>query len=176
MKCQCGTAFCWLCGKAIDDTVFPAHFQWWNPAGCSNLQMNEDIVPSIWARIFARVLALGQLVLLGPITVASTLATCLLCSCCVYARISESTKSGSPPRAHIPPLPLYLLSISVGVTYIVTRVGKMWDAFSGLMSCWGLIWMLVLCIFPVALVAGSTVGAFGLAIFVIIYPCYAVAR
>jgi IBR domain, a half RING-finger domain len=30
MKCQCGQAFCWLCGEAIDDAIFPAHFQWWN--------------------------------------------------------------------------------------------------------------------------------------------------
>lgn len=40
MKCQCGAAFCWLCGKQIDDATFPAHFQWWNPAGCANLQVN----------------------------------------------------------------------------------------------------------------------------------------
>jgi hypothetical protein len=40
MKCQCGAAFCWLCGKQIEDTLFPAHFQWWNPSGCSNLQVN----------------------------------------------------------------------------------------------------------------------------------------
>ena len=40
MKCQCGSAFCWLCGRQIDDQTFPAHFQWWNPTGCSNLQVD----------------------------------------------------------------------------------------------------------------------------------------
>jgi hypothetical protein len=39
MKCQCGVAFCWLCGKQIEDSLFPSHFQWWNPSGCSNLQV-----------------------------------------------------------------------------------------------------------------------------------------
>ena len=40
MQCnQCQTAFCWVCGKQIDDDTFPAHFQWWNPAGCTNMQV-----------------------------------------------------------------------------------------------------------------------------------------
>eukprot|EP01031_Cornospumella_fuschlensis_P033225 gene33225-40199_t len=38
MKCQCGASFCWLCGQQVDDSIFPAHFQWWNPNGCANLQ------------------------------------------------------------------------------------------------------------------------------------------
>ena len=46
MKCQCGAAFCWLCGKQIEDTIFPAHFQWWNPTGCSNLQVLPPRHPS----------------------------------------------------------------------------------------------------------------------------------
>ncbi|KAJ1442641.1 hypothetical protein B484DRAFT_442067 [Ochromonadaceae sp. CCMP2298] len=61
MKCQCGVAFCWLCGAAIDDALFPAHFQWWNPSGCSNLQMNESDEPSGGARVFARILGGCQL-------------------------------------------------------------------------------------------------------------------
>jgi hypothetical protein len=47
MKCQCGVAFCWLCGKQIDDATFPAHFQWWNPAGCANLQVKLPPNPLI---------------------------------------------------------------------------------------------------------------------------------
>jgi len=40
MKCNnCNTAFCWVCGKQIDDDTFPAHFQWWNPSGCVNMQV-----------------------------------------------------------------------------------------------------------------------------------------
>eukprot|EP01035_Chromulina_nebulosa_P019890 gene19890-25845_t len=70
MKCSCcGQAFCWLCGKAIDDTVFPAHFQWWNPYGCSNLQMNEAVVPNLRTRLSARCLTCVELVLFGPLTI-----------------------------------------------------------------------------------------------------------
>ena len=40
MKCtRCSAAFCWVCGKQIDDDTFPAHFQWWNPTGCVNMQV-----------------------------------------------------------------------------------------------------------------------------------------
>lgn len=40
MKCSvCGTPFCWLCGKRIEDDVFPSHYQWWNPFGCVNMQV-----------------------------------------------------------------------------------------------------------------------------------------
>ena len=48
MKCQCGVAFCWLCGKQIEDSLFPAHFQWWNPSGCSNLQVTEGGGGGVW--------------------------------------------------------------------------------------------------------------------------------
>lgn len=43
MKCpQCGSHFCWLCGKQVDGSSFPAHFQWWNLNGCPNMQMQES--------------------------------------------------------------------------------------------------------------------------------------
>jgi hypothetical protein len=37
---NCQTPFCWICGKAVDDSIFPAHFQWWNLTGCANLQVS----------------------------------------------------------------------------------------------------------------------------------------
>ena len=81
MKCpHCSQAFCWLCLTKIDDTVFPAHFQWWNATGtCSNLQMDEAVEPSAATRHLASLLMLVQIVVLGPFVLVSTLATVLCC-------------------------------------------------------------------------------------------------
>ena len=66
MKCSnCGKAFCWLCGKEIEDAIFPTHFQWWNPSGCSNLQLNEAIEPTCCTLLCARMTTAAQIVLLG---------------------------------------------------------------------------------------------------------------
>jgi hypothetical protein len=47
MKCtKCGCYFCWLCNAKVDAGTFPTHYQWWNLAGCPNMQMNESIAPS----------------------------------------------------------------------------------------------------------------------------------
>lgn len=86
MKCSCGQAFCWICGQAIDDTLFPAHFQWWNPLGCSNMQMNEAIEPSRGSVWCAKGLAMLQCVVFGPLTVSSTLVSSLLCGCCLFSK------------------------------------------------------------------------------------------
>ena len=85
MKCVCGAAFCWLCGKEIDDAVFPRHFQWWNANGCANMQMNNEIEPHWSTRVFARGLAIAQIVILGPLSALSTFLSILLCPCCLSA-------------------------------------------------------------------------------------------
>lgn len=42
MKCTtCGTSFCWLCGKKVEDSDLPTHFQFWNIMGCPNKQFND---------------------------------------------------------------------------------------------------------------------------------------
>ena len=90
MKCTCGQAFCWLCGKPIEDTIFPAHFQWWNPSGCSNLQMHNSVEPSAFSRTAAKVFTCVELILLGPLTFLSTLLSLLLCSCCIPYMIKSA--------------------------------------------------------------------------------------
>lgn len=170
MKCQCGAAFCWLCGKQIEDTLFPAHFQWWNPSGCSNLQvslspypsllspllsspplsqMNEAVEPTRRARICAGLLSAVQFIVLGPLTLASTLASTLLCFSCICIQVKKEYPS-----------------FKAGFSTI----------FSTCMSSWGVFWMIVLVIIPLGLAAGGVaLGAF-LAVGAVIYPCYATLR
>ena len=86
MKCtNCQQCFCWVCGVAVEDAVFPSHFQWWNAMGCANMQMAEEIVPTRSSILFARATAVAQTVLLGPISVASTLVSFILCFPCLYS-------------------------------------------------------------------------------------------
>ena len=86
MKCpRCSQAFCWLCLTKIDDSVFPAHFQWWNATGtCSNLQMDEAVEPSAATRHIASLLMVVQIIILGPFVLVSTLATVLCCGAFVH--------------------------------------------------------------------------------------------
>lgn len=45
LTCEvCETSFCWLCGKKVSDNAFPAHFQWWNPMGCVNMQVLSQLL------------------------------------------------------------------------------------------------------------------------------------
>ena len=85
---QCNTNFCWLCGKSIEPLVFPSHFQWWRAGSCSNMQMNEEIDPSWRTRLYARVLSLLEIIILGPITIAATVATYITCFCFVPSALA----------------------------------------------------------------------------------------
>ena len=90
MKCtNCSKAFCWLCGKEIDDSIFPAHFQWWNPGGCSNMQMNEAAEPSCCVVFCARLTAALQFIILGPVVAVSTVVSLLLCCCLVPSMLNS---------------------------------------------------------------------------------------
>jgi hypothetical protein len=111
--------------------------------------MNESLEPSRNVRCFAKLLAIVQLIFLGPITFASTLASTLLCFSCICYRVKSKYSS-----------------ISTG--FIAT--------FNTCMSSWGLFWMFMLVVVPIVLTAGSVGLALGLAIVAIIYPCYAAYR
>eukprot|EP01038_Epipyxis_sp_PR26KG_P013958 gene13958-18722_t len=150
MKCQCGVAFCWLCGKQIDDAHFPAHFQWWNPSGCSNLQLNESEEPTPTARVCARMLSIIQIILIGPLTLASTIASSILCFTCIAYKLKVDPNMAILCGDH--------------------------NLFSICMSSWGIIWMLLLFFLPVALIIGSTGLALGIAFAIILFPCYCCIR
>lgn len=150
MKCQCGVAFCWLCGKQVDDSLFPAHFQWWNPSSCSNLQLDDAIEPTVARRCCARVLGVLQLIILGPITLASTLASSLLCFSCIYMKLKNDPS----------------------VTLLCGRN----TMFSNCMSSWGMIWMFLLIILPLAISLGSIAVSIIVSVMIICYPCYAIVR
>lgn len=86
IKCgNCGTHFCWLCSKTIDDGAFPEHFRWWNVNGCPNMQLDESDEPYRCTMIAARTLSFVQLIVLGVPAFALALATCILCPCVVVA-------------------------------------------------------------------------------------------
>ncbi len=147
MKCVCGTAFCWLCGKQIDDAVFPKHFQWWNANSCANMQMNGDIQPSFCSRVIARVLSLLQIIILGPITLVSTCLSSLICPCILPLLLRSPSEL--PPGSNV---------------YA--------DLFTSCLSGWGYVYTFLLVLLPLFLVAAG----FGLAMVVVVYPAYAVYR
>jgi hypothetical protein len=76
--------------------------------------MNEAVEPSPAARVCARVLSVLQIIVLGPITLVSTLASTLLCFSCICVKIKKD--------------------------YPSFRDGFR-TVFSNCMSTWGIIWM-----------------------------------
>lgn len=136
-----------LCGKQIDDALFPAHFQWWNPSGCSNLQMNEAVDPSTTARCCAKILTILQLIILGPLTLTSTIVSSLLCLPCIATYMRTEDRNITP-----------------------------WDMFSNCLSSWGIFWMVVLFALPIGLALLALAAGLVLALGIACYPFYAIAR
>ncbi|CAM9230041.1 unnamed protein product [Discosporangium mesarthrocarpum] len=83
MTCyHCGTSFCWICGQQVDSGTFPVHFQWWNVAGCPNQQLQDSVeTPSSCARAFMRLVSAIQLIIIGPVALALTVASSTACCC-----------------------------------------------------------------------------------------------
>ena len=182
MKCtNCQQCFCWVCGVAVEDSIFPNHFQWWNAMGCANMQMVEDVVPSRSSIIFARVTALAQTLVLGPISLVSTLISFILCFPCIYIHHTSSLEAASaatlPPSADtdisIPsdtpvspgseqssgrssPLPPETTPPSpVDITLSSKRKPFPWSqAVQGCMSGWGFFYLCVLILLPIAVALG----------------------
>lgn len=99
--------------------------------------------------MLARLLSLVQLVLLGPLTLASTLASALLCMGCLCVVIKSN--------------------------YSSVRQGFL-SVFGVLMSSWGIFWMVVVVFLPLLLSVGGLAVGLAVAVGVIIYPCYAFVR
>lgn len=129
IKCSfCGATFCWLCGKEVEDAVFPAHFQWWNPSGCANLQMNELDEPTECARTMARLISYAEMLILGPLSAASTLASLVFCCCFVPCMVRQQPNK---PSESLPRRILFLLGQC--------------------MSGWGMLWIGLLFMLPLSL-------------------------
>lgn len=150
MKCKCGVAFCWICGKQIEDTVFPAHFQWWNPGGCANMQLNEAIEPSRFYQVMGRVLAIIQMVIFGPITLVSVLISSIMCLPCICIKLHQDKPASIRQFLR--------------------------NGASNCMSGWGLFWMLAVTMLPLALAVGGAVGGILIGGCIMVYPCYFVYR
>eukprot|EP01033_Poteriospumella_lacustris_P002918 gene2918-2130_t len=150
MKCKCGVAFCWLCGQQIDDTVFPAHYQWWNPSGCTNLQMNDEVEPSSCMRAAAYIAAVVQMILFGPITFVSAMVSSCLCAPCLVAKLQRDRPASL--RAYIQ------------------------ENASACMTGWGVFWMILILVIPLALAFGGAVAAIAVGVCAALSPCYCVYR
>jgi hypothetical protein len=84
MKCtNCGCYFCWLCNAKVDAGTFPTHYQWWNLAGCPNMQMNESIAPSNGDVFRAKGLSVLQLIFLTAPSLALSIVSSILCCFCL---------------------------------------------------------------------------------------------
>jgi len=82
IKCpNCQVSFCWICGQIVTDDAFPEHFRWWNLRGCANMQLDEGNEPKRFTRVMAKALSVAQIIVLGPISVALTLCTIVICPC-----------------------------------------------------------------------------------------------
>mmetsp|Transcript_20354 Transcript_20354/g.30106 ORF Transcript_20354/g.30106 Transcript_20354/m.30106 type:complete len:383 (-) Transcript_20354:288-1436(-) len=90
MKCTtCKIYFCWLCGKKVDDSTFPAHFEWWNVAGCPNRQMEDEPDQEEYRRLCVRIISVLQILILGPPAFALTIVSSIAC-CCFIPMIDDS--------------------------------------------------------------------------------------
>ncbi|KAL7542586.1 hypothetical protein ACHAXR_012334 [Thalassiosira sp. AJA248-18] len=84
IKCgSCGTHFCWLCSKVVDDGAFPEHFRWWNLRGCANMQLDENEEPLVCTLYGAKLLSLLQIIVLGIPALVLSLFSLILCPCFV---------------------------------------------------------------------------------------------
>jgi hypothetical protein len=182
MKCSCGAAFCWLCGKQIDDALFPAHFQWWNPSGCSNLQMNEASTPSQCSIICARLSSVLQLIVLGPLTVVSTVVFSLVCLPCIAMHLyAEDQSSPAHNTVNSPNKPDLMQNKPAATALEGASTCKTW--FTGLMTVlslcmtsWGVFWMLLLFALPLGLALLASAGSLCLAVLIAITPFYILYR
>lgn len=158
MKCpQCNQAFCWLCGEAIDDAVFSSHFQWWRNTKCSNLQMNEAINPSWYTRISAKVITTVELIIIGPITLASSVASLLVCFCFIPCLLN-GIKRNHPDST-------------------------LWEQIKRLtancFSCWGMMWIGFILLLPVGiifLIVLTIIIVLYVLLSILLYPCFVYKR
>lgn len=87
MQCpKCQTHFCWLCLAVIGSDMFPAHFQWWNLAGCPNLQLHEGTTLSSRAMCVSRLVSVLQILFIGIPSIILMVVTVILFPCCFMGK------------------------------------------------------------------------------------------
>lgn len=147
MKCLCGTAFCWLCGEEINDSIFPRHFQWWNTTGCANLQMNSEIEPSRTTLYLANCLSFLQILCCGPPSAVSSIASMLMCPCLLPVCYAPAAKDRSMPAL-------------------------CFEIFTNCLSGWGAFYVILLVVIPAALIGSSLFLVLG----IVSLPCIVANR
>jgi len=110
--------------------------------------MNEANEPSTCSRVNAALLSCLQIIVLGPLTLASTLTSSLLCCSCIVLKLQ--------------------MQRPLTAAYVRTF-------FSTCITSWGAFWMFMFFI-PFVIAGGSVAAAVVLVFVVVSYPCYAVHR
>ena len=119
MKCtSCGTSFCWLCGKKVEDSELPTHFQFWNIAGCPNKQFNEN--NGSWRQFFSNIVLFF---VFGIPSVILTFALFISCPCiCIPVALTDNNGFFSffmTIASIIMYLLLMFLGTSLGLPFVV---------------------------------------------------------
>ena len=181
MKCTyCQQCFCWICGVAVEDAVFPSHFQWWNAMGCANMQMAEEVVPTRRSIIYARVTALLQTIIFGPLCLVSALLSFMFCFPCIYCYTTDQ-ESNAVQKASVNNEEFNAFSansqdnddhearttaVREGSTSSPTTRStfSFVRTFQSCLSGWGLFYLCILVVVPLAVLCG--------ALYVVCWLCY----
>ena len=106
------------------------------------------MTPTASTRLWSKVLTFFQVILLGPITLVSTVTSVMLCPCCLSAML-EADDLGDR-----------------------TVLSKVYQLFSTCMTGWGLVYMAVLVVLPLVALFGSV----AFVLFVVFYILLGVIR
>lgn len=80
----CHASWCWICGKIVDSSEMPTHFQWWNLGGCANKQFADGTEN----KIVSKIVTYAYFIFLGIPSFVLTAVMYVACSCaCVPASL-----------------------------------------------------------------------------------------
>lgn len=117
----CRASWCWLCGKEVDSSELPTHFQWWNLGGCANKQF-ADGSESRWQKLLTYLY-------FGLVGVPSFLITGLVYAACCCVCIPASCAWEQGPRAFFMTM-TSLVSLALAAFVIAGIVGPLLVPFA----------------------------------------------
>lgn len=80
----CHANWCWICGKVVDSSEMPTHFQWWNLGGCANKQFADGTEN----RLLSKVATYAYFMFLGIPSFMITAVMYVACGCaCIPASL-----------------------------------------------------------------------------------------